>query len=268
MYSEIGCVIINFLRPDSTIKCVDSLLKQCPNINIYLGDQDSKNIKLKGYYNQSNIKYVELPFDCGISYARNRLVTQALNDGCKYFMWCDNDFIFDTSLNLSHPLIILESNEEIGVVGGSIKKNNVLMHYEKFIYYDKERGILTYVPISITHPEEKIISDIKYYDCDITFNYCLAKKEVWNDDRVRWYEKIKVKYEHSSWFIKLQQYSKYKVVYCPTFSAHHEHVGSNEYNVYRFRSSDEKEFSSHFNLKCMFSIGEKGWDFIKSQMIN
>lgn len=267
-YNNIGCMVINFLRPDATIKCIDSLLIQIPDIQIYLGDQDIHS-KLKDYYQIPNIHYYSLPYDCGISVARNQLITQALKDGCDYFMWIDNDFVFDNNFNLSHAITILEQNKKIGVVGGSLKKNGVLCNYERFMYYDRPRGILTYVPIKYTHPKPKYINDIEYYDCDITFNFCVAKKELWENPQLRWNEKIKVKYEHSTFFLLLQQYSNYKVAYCPSFSAHHEHVGTQQYQNFRMRSGDEEEFSNFFKLKCMFAIGEAGRDFIqKTPAIN
>lgn len=263
-YDKVGCIIINFLRPDATIKCIKTLLQQCPDIQIYLGDQDDDS-KLEKHYSEANIHYFKLPFDCGISYARNKLITQALKDGCDYFMWIDNDFVFDNKLNLNHPITILENDASIGVVGGSMMKNGSLLHYERFMYYDKNRGVLTYVPINLTHPEPKKIDDVEYFDCDITFNFAIARKEVWKNPKVRWNERIKVKYEHSTWFLNFQQYSDFKVAYCPSFSAHHEHVGTPEYQSYRFRSTDEDEFAKYFNLKCMFTIGEAGRDFISKE---
>lgn len=260
MTNQIGCIVINFLRPEATIKCIRTLLQQCPDIQIYLGDQDQDSY-LKKQYNQDNIHYFSLPMDCGISYARNKLITHALEDGCQYFMWIDNDFVFDHELNITHPLTILQKDATIGAVGGAMKKNKVLMHYERFMYYDRDRGLLIYVPIDLVHPVAKKIDDISYYDCDITFNFVLARKEVWEDTRVRWNENIKVKYEHSTWFLNFQQFSKYKVAYCPTFLAHHEHVGTAEYNKFRFRTSDEDEFVNYFNLKVMFTLGEMGYDF-------
>jgi len=265
-YDKIGCIIINFLRPEATIKCINSLLKQCPDIQVYLGDQDT-NSNLERVFPQSNIHYCPLPFDCGISYARNTLITKALAEGCEYFMWADNDFIFDNNLNLDHPLTILKTNRRIGVVGGSMRRGNATLHYERFMYYDRENGILTYVPIAMTHPEIKEIDGVQYYDCDITFNFVIAKKDVWTNERVRWNENIKVKFEHSTWFLQLQRYSKYKAVYCPSFSAEHCHVETPEYHNFRFRNSDEVEFARFFKLKCMFVIGEDGRDFVKQTAI-
>lgn len=256
----IGVVIINFLRPDCTIKCVNSLLKEQPDIQIYLGDQD-KNSVLENHFTQENIHWVQLPFDCGIGYARNLLITQMLKDGCDYFMWADNDFMFDSSFKLDDALSILKSNKRIGIVGGSVKKNNKMCHYERFMYYDRKRGILTYVPIELSHPEEKDIDGIKYFDCDITFNFAIAKKAVWEDTRVHWYEGIKCRYEHSQFFLQIKRYSKFKVVYCPSMSVHHEHTGSVEYKKYRFRQTDAKEFSDFFKLKAMYEVNKIAYDF-------
>lgn len=259
-YNKIGIIIINFLRPDSTIKCVDSLLKQCPDINVYLGDQDDNSV-LKGHYKQENIKYCPLPYDCGISYARNTLVTQAISDGCDYFMWADNDFIFDNQLNLDHTINILKNDPKIGVVGGSLRVRGSMGHYERFMYYDEERGVLLFIPIEYTHPVPKQIGKVKYFDCDITFNFCVARKEVWQNPRVRWNENIKVKYEHSTWFILLKKHSYWRVAYCPSFNAMHVHTGTNQYKNFRFRTTDEDEFARFFKLKGMFAIGESGRDF-------
>ncbi|HED05563.1 MAG TPA: glycosyltransferase [Ignavibacteria bacterium] len=272
-YENVGSIVINLLRPDTTIQCISSLLKHANGIKIYCGDQDG-DLNLKKFCKSVDVRYIKLRKDCGIGVARNKLVEMALADGCEYFMWGDNDFIYNENLNLYHARAILEDNKGIGVVGGSLIEHNKVVHYEKYMYYDKKRRILTFVPINQCYPKTYIMNadpvtnktyylpgEISYKLCDITFNFCLAKKEVWRNNKIRWHNKIKVRFEHSYWFIMFQKYSKLKVAYCSSFQAIHKKFRTPEYDKFRNRDSDSTIYAKALGIDVMFSIGEASFDF-------
>lgn len=274
-YSKVGSIVINFLRPEITIQCLESLLLYAKGIKIYCGDQDG-DLNLKKFCKNTGINYVKLRKDCGIGVARNKLVDIAIEDGCDYFMWGDNDFIYNEYLNLDQAVIILNKNKKIGVVGGSLIEKDKLVHYERYMYYDKKRRILTFVPIDKCYPKtfhvdpDPIITEhtgsvpeISYQLCDITFNFCVAKAAVWKNKKVRWNNKIKVRFEHSYWFLMLQQYSKFEVAYCQAFQAIHKKTRTKEYDVFRNRDSDSLVYSKALGLDMMFGIGEAPYDFLK-----
>lgn len=262
LISDVGVIIINFLRPQTTRDCIDSLLNVCPSIKIYLGDQDNNDNGLQEYSKEKGINYIPLDFDCGIGIARNKLVDEIIKDGCKYLMWCDNDFIFNEEFKLDNAITILENRDDIGVVGGSLLINGKLGHYEKIMLWDRKRNIAAFIPLNSTYPEPIYTNNVEHYDCDLVYNFCLAKTELFiNNLKVRWSEKIKVRFEHSYWFFKLMEHTNVKVSYCPSMQAIHRHVGNTEYDNFRKRDDDSDRFYEETGLKVNFSWGEHAWDY-------
>ena len=267
-YTDIGAICVNFFRPKETIKCISTLKKYAPGIKIYVGDQDKNNTELKTYCKKNNINHIPLKFDCGIGVGRNILIKHAKKDKMKFIFWGDNDFVYDHRFKLYHAKNVLSKVDNIGVVGGSLFKNNVLQHYERFLYYNKQQRMVISIPIEFTYTKSKILSGIPYYLCDMTFNFCLAKTEIFNND-VKWSENIKVRFEHNYFFIKLKEHSEYKVAYCPSMQTIHEHnPGNNSYNKYRNRDSDYNAYSKELELDTLIELGSDScWNFVEKKVV-
>lgn len=247
-------ICVNFLRKEHTKKCVISLLEQYPKANIFVADQDEPSLEMEDFYKNYNVNYFYLPYDCGLSYCRNFLIDKITDD---YIMWGDNDFIFDNQSNIQEGISLLESHSDIGVVGGAVLKNNRMTHYERQILYDRDLGILIYIPLKYTEPKEHLHNGNPYYYCDITFNYAIAKSDMFKDSRVRWNPNIKVRYEHTDMFLRIKCYSKYKAVYFPYMKVHHEHgVDDAKYKAMRYRREDGQAFAKDWNLRMNFTIGD------------
>ena len=107
-YNDIGVIVINFLRPDVTKQCILSLIKYAPDIQIYLGDQDKESLLEEWAKDYDTIHFYQLPYDCGISIARNKLVQKIQRNGLKYIMWIDNDFEFTENHNILDAKKILK----------------------------------------------------------------------------------------------------------------------------------------------------------------
>ena len=252
---DVGFIVINFLRTDSTKKCILSLKKYYPNVKIYIADQDEPCREMIQFYEENYVEYYYVPYDCGIGYCRNLLLTKVKEP---FLLWGDNDFVFDKNSNLSSGITILEHNKNIGFVGGGVIRNDTLGHYERILSYSAEYGILIYVPLELTEPEVHILGDISFYYCDLTYNYVLCKTKVLQENsKLRWDERLKVAYEHTSLFLCLKQFSDYKVVYCPSMVVIHEHSFSNQrYNKLRTRTNADKVFAEIWGLKMNFTIGK------------
>ena len=131
------------------------------------------------------------------------------------------------------------------------------MHYKRLLSYLSKYGILIYVPLELTNPPKQTFKDIEYYYCDLTFNYVLARtKHMVDNPKLRWNPDIKVRYEHSNFFMHLLQYQDLRVAYCPAMVVIHAHSTKNdEYNEYRGRKNDGKAFADEFQLGMNFTVG-------------
>ncbi len=250
---DFAYVCVNLLRPEETKKTIISLKAYCPNCKIYIADQDDPSADMFNFYEQYNVEYYFIPFDCGLSYARNFLIKKIEEP---YIMWGDNDFVFDKENNIYKAIDLLKSKKNIGVVGGSVYKDEKMLHYERILMYDKEHGILVYIPLELTDPIEYKHKRAEYYYCDLTFNYAIARREVFDNKKIRWNENVKVRYEHSDLFLKLKLYSEYDIVYFPNMKVNHVHLDTDRYKNYRNRKEDALKFSEYWDLRMNFTIGK------------
>jgi phosphorylcholine metabolism protein LicD/GT2 family glycosyltransferase len=253
---EIGFICINFFRKDSTKECIESIKKNHPNIKVYVADQDAPSGEMIEFYEKNNIEYYYLPFDCGLSYCRNFLVDKVKEP---YLMWGDNDFVFSEDNKINHALTLLQKLNDVGFVGGSIKNTKgITLHYERLLKLLNNYGILLYIPLELTHPQTQSIEGIDFYYCDLTFNFVVCKTKILlNNQKLRWNVDLKVSYEHTDMFLRIKEYSKYRVAYCPSMTVIHNHTFTNKnYNEYRLRKNAGEIFAKAWNLRMNFTIGE------------
>ena len=106
MDRKIGIILTTFLRDDLMYRIVDSIIKNWKKEYVlFIGNQSytSDEQKLKGFSDfclhlndpahlaSNKIQYYNLPYDCGLSYARNYLVQKAHEAGCQYiFLTADS----------------------------------------------------------------------------------------------------------------------------------------------------------------------------------
>lgn len=252
---DFAYVCVNFFRKDDTKRCIESLKDQYPKCKIYLADQDTPSSEMIEFYEKYEVEYYYVPYDCGLSYCRNFLIDKIKEP---YIMWGDNDFVFDKRSNIYKGIDLLNELPDVGVVGGLVLKNEIQQHYERILLYSKDYNLLVYVPLELTEPKEYDFQGMKYYYCDLTFNYAIAKNDLFKNKSIRWNEHVKVRYEHTDIFLKIKLFSNYKVIYFPEMQVIHEHSFTCQpYNELRHRSCDAEEFSKYWNLKMAFTIGKE-----------
>ncbi len=126
----VSVVILNYIKYDETIECVNSLLHQKEiNINIIIVDNGSPNeslFVLKDLYGKIiNVKIlssdVNLGFakgnNMGINYSRNCL-------GIEHILCTNSDTIFDDELFLRKMVDYLATDEKVAMVGPNIENVN------------------------------------------------------------------------------------------------------------------------------------------------
>lgn len=94
-------IIKTFERIDSAKRLLNSIFKYYPDIQVVVSDDSAeakrhKQEVLKKWPNK-NLVYLDLPYDVGLSAGRNLAVAQVKT---KYFVLCDDDFIFGPRTDL------------------------------------------------------------------------------------------------------------------------------------------------------------------------
>jgi len=262
-HSLIGIIIPTFLRDEKLKICIESLLKLSSEINrfqpffrIYIGDQAEISYQKQAYYQSLEDlghKYYQLPYNCGLSYARNFLISKTKEP---FILISDDDYEF-TQQTFFEPLInLLLLNENIGIVGGTL--NDRETHPTK-IYIDKSKytdiNRLSYIvePINyqITKPTITQPNEYRYFSTEIIPNFFLSKKEIYND--ISWDNELKL-VEHSDFFLRLKT-TKWKTLFTPdSLIQHHSENNSEIYDTFRNSKTGKNCLSGLTLLKKKYNI--------------
>ena len=265
MTKNCTAIIINFLREPYLYRCIESLKATYPDINFLVGENGNYNKKVEELINQHNGKYIQMPYDSGVCYARNRLVKEVKT---KYVMIGDDDFEYNHSARVDDMIDFLDNNPDIDLIGGRISEGGEVKNYQGFI--EQNKGHLIYKALDI-RKGLKICKKtlLEYKECDLTFNFFVARTE--KVKKVLWDEEIKVAFEHSSFFIDFVNAGN-KVVFSPEPIVIHKPKdviinNKEEYRQFRSRRIDKKRFFEKYNLAyCVDMNGRK--DYYGREKIN
>ncbi len=222
MKSEVTICITTFLRPKVLHECINCITKYYPNSKIIVAEQppvDSKYSDRIFNNNNKQVKVLTLPFDCGASFARNRL-TEAVDT--KFSVIMDDDMFFKNE-NLNSLLNFLKETD-LDICGGMLTDSNGLIQRWDGIFWI-ENNCLHVEPIEIYYP---------YVILDLIPNFFIAKTN--SLLKVKWCEEYKIGREHIDFFWHVKQVGL-KVGLSPLIIADHIHYRDTEYNFFRFRGT-------------------------------
>lgn len=239
---EITIIIKTFLREKSLYRLLNSIEKYYSEINVIIVDDGNEdlNLRINKKFNLK-INYQKIKYDSGLSYGRNYALKLVKT---KYFLLCDDDFVFTEETKIEILKILLEENKA-DIVGGVIKnkfnyvegdfknriKNLIKTFYKKIEIHNYYGEIL--------NVENELI--VKYFNkstfkdfiaTDICLNFFLGKVEsikntgAWNKD-------LKIG-EHTDFFIRMKE-NGLKVLTTKLCICDHYSIRTKEYNKYRDR---------------------------------
>ncbi|RKZ11057.1 hypothetical protein DRQ25_00935 [Candidatus Fermentibacteria bacterium] len=249
---KVTAIVISFLRPGYTKACIRSLRKTYPKIRIIVGENGKKDIGLAQVCNEVKARYVMLPFDSGVCVGRNKLLELVKT---KYVLVGDDDFFYTEKAGVDKMKKFLDKHGEYDLVGGRVTVGGVLQNYQGYTKkVDRHFESTPIDPETIKYQTD----DIRYCQADLTFNYFVARTE-----KIRptpWDEKIKVAYEHYSWFYDFKCAGG-KVAFSPNPVVIHkpEHVNpeyAGDYASFRNRKSDRARFFQKYDID--YSIDMRG----------
>lgn len=243
---DVTVLINNFLRPQYTRKCIESLRTNYQDINFIVGNSDEPDDELKKFVTDNGGAYIDLPFDCGITTARNEMVK---NVNTRYCLIGDDDFYYTPEAHLE---IMLEFMQIADVCGGRIIENGNIRDYQGFI--EDHGDQLVYRKLLLD--AWKNFKTYRYKDCDLTFNFFMAPTRILK--RVKWDENIKVSYEHSDWFLTAKE-AGLRVIFTPHCVVTHkpeldEPIDQDRYSKFRNRRTDRDYFFEKRGLKSCIDM--------------
>lgn len=170
----LAVIVTTFLRDTLLSKTLQNIIDYGPkNCIVLVGDQgyndDKKNIEIDYFKSQMKIEYHRLPFDCGLSFARNYLVDRAYELGIPYtLMMADSiQFIPENNYDFTPIIEFLKQDEKRGLVGFDLE--NSKCQWEYLISLIPEGIKFSYSDVKLTE------NNIEYTKVDICRNIFLAK---------------------------------------------------------------------------------------------
>jgi GT2 family glycosyltransferase len=116
MHDRVTFGITAFQRPGHLERLVASILKRYPLAKILVADNGNRKARLP-----DSVRVMDLEFDCGLSRARNALFD---NFETEYLLILEEDFLFTHETNIEQFVEVLDTDDQVGVVGGSIRGIN------------------------------------------------------------------------------------------------------------------------------------------------
>lgn len=237
-------IVKTFLRDNYFFICIESLLNTYPSIKILTADSGNDSKEKDDFIKKHKLDYTKLPFDSGICVGRNTLIK---NVETEYTLVGDDDFKYTDKAMVEEMITFLDNNPEFDLIGGRIFEGGVIRNYQGFMSYSGRQ--VNYTPLDLT--KEFLLdkkSGLRYLPCDLTFNFFVARTK--SLKAVLWPEEIKVRYEHTSFFLDFKK-AGYKVAFTPDAIVDHKPNGiknSNEYMPYRNRAIDKELFFKRYDI--------------------
>jgi len=229
--NNIAILITTFLRDSLLYKTLQNIVDNLPdNCMVLIADQgynsEEKEITLDYYKSLINLEYYRLPFDCGLSYARNYLVNRAVELEIPYCLLSADSIQFTEKYNFSNIIDLLESDATYGIVGFDLEFSKCPWEYKLNLdnngfHLIKSNDLITY-------------NSIPYKQVDICRNIFLGKT---NTIINLWDDELKlVEHELSFWTYKKRGF---KVFWTDTIKFKKINNSNNdEYKEYRNRFKD------------------------------
>lgn len=242
---RIAILVTAFLRDTLLYKTLQTIVDNYPENSIVLiadqGYADSeKDINIDYYKSLIPLKYYRLPFDCGLSFARNFLVQKATEMNVPYCLLGSDNIQFLTKYNFEPIIQFLELDNSRGMIGFDLEGSKCAWEYLmeitpngiKFSYSDKEY----------------FFGNLKFIKVDICRNVFMAKTHTLLN---LWDEEQKLA-EHELAFLEYKK-RDYEVYWTDAYLFKRiSGRNSKEYELYRKRFNDYKKL-------LQSKLGMKGW---------
>ncbi len=194
---------------------------------------------------QPNVRWFQLPSDCGLPAARNYLVGMADRP---VIINCDDDFVFTDETEIEKLLDVLNHDPSIGLVAGVMRQDGRVVNYTGQFAFAPDGGTRSvassppYRRLTIATnpgPPETTQAGTRFVRCDLALNFFTARREAML--RARWDPRLKVSWEHLDHFLEMHRVG-IKVAYTPDVVVDHYQDRSPEYLRFRGRRQEYTDY--------------------------
>ena len=214
---------------------------------IFTHQVDVLDSAILDFSHQYNVKSFATGHDSGLSYNRNFMVDMVETE---FFVLCDDDFIFDTTIKLALGVELMQEHE-IDILGGVYKNynfdsSNILKSYNESCFafnIEIDSGVLKKHEIDSSKLE--VYRGLRFVECDCVNNFSIMRTERFiAEPELRWDESMKISGEHIDFFTRNKVRKFAKVFFSPDLSVLHVRRSSPSYSEMRSRRDGLRIFES------------------------
>jgi GT2 family glycosyltransferase len=245
MFEKIAIGIKTFLRDDKLFETVAGTRENLPGARMLIADCGEATLEKSKLYRDlayENHRVIHLPFDAGFGAMSNAIVELLSRE---YLLVGSDDFDFrprEVRGGIEKLIEVLDYNPEISIASGRVNNRR----YE-FDLID-EGSTITEIPIDTDGFD---VVAPWYVECDLTVNYSLIRREVF--EKVRWDDEARIgEGEHGAFFVDVKR-AGFKVAYVPGVNINQQPGRDSErYRQYRLRANNPAR-------SCFDKRGIKKW---------
>jgi len=234
----VAIIYTTFLRDSLMNLTIDSIMTHwSDNYVLLVGDQGATASKSLQFGARKDFsargEYIPLPYDCGLSEARNRLISRAWTLGCEYSLITADSIAFSYFTDVSMAMDFLEVSPRFGILGFHLEGRIPWEHRLNIKSKDEDR-FFEFSPAGDMYIDPD--TRLPIVECDICRNFFLARTETLMV--VKWDPKLKLS-EHEDFFWRYKQ-AGYGVAWTPGVSG--QYIESRPAAYLKYRKRCDREF--------------------------
>jgi hypothetical protein len=245
--TKIAILYTTFLRDELMQQTVQSILDNWKHYyTLFIADQGNPSEEKNKFYQslpQDQVYQWYLPYNCGISFARNFLIDKAIEKHCEFCIITADSIKFTSRYYLEPYLDFLNNNKNAGIVGFDIENR---IPWE---YYMKKTHIFELIPSN----DFVDYNYLRLKKVDIVRNFFLVKTNVLYENK--WDDNLKMA-EHEDFFYQLKIRNNYQVFYSNLIQTKYITFNYPEYTKYRKENftTYRKEAIKKWKISDLFRI--------------
>jgi GT2 family glycosyltransferase len=226
--------VTTFKRPRAVERLLLSIAAYYPQANIFVADQNEVfdaafyerlRTRLAAAGLRTPPRVERLDHDCGVSAARNHLVSRAPRE---YKLILEDDFVFTERTAIESFVDLLDGHPGVGIVGGAVYRDGEEARFDFKI--DVRDG--TFRAVCDDGPFDRHAAT-RYRRTDSVVNFALMRGELLR--HTCWDPRLKVA-EHEDFYLRVRE-THWGVIYTPDVAVDHPDAEADPgYTAYRVRA--------------------------------
>lgn len=209
----------------------------------------------------SSVVHCSLPYDCGVSTARNCLVRRV---DTNFIVLADDDYLFTEAPEFGTAVRFLHANPHFVCLCGDVVEFNgkdgnlrpVSQARASMLAIDSTGKGIIKIPLELIRPETVLFEDETILVCDMAPQWGVFRTSLFLELGMLWDERFKTGGEHMDFFLRIKtDLPSRKVGFWPRLRCEHRRERSGAYAELRMRTEWMKLFAEKHGLQYYLPVG-------------